>query len=263
MSSAVVRSGNAGRSVDLAWLGIPVGRALVPVAILALWWLAAANSDLIPGVLETLRRLVSAAFQDGWAIAPAVDSLKAVLGGSLIATVLGVTVGVILGRSRVLGDALGPFITAMFATPRIIIYPVMLAIFGAGLEAKLWLAVVSAVFPIIMNTMAGLRNIKPSLIRLGQSLDCSNWQMFSKIYFPAAAPSIMVGVRIGFSVSFVTVTVAEMYASSSGLGLLLQNNYAFQRYDDLFAIVLLITLFAIIGNFVLWLMERQVHRTMS
>ncbi|HET6509883.1 MAG TPA: ABC transporter permease subunit [Baekduia sp.] len=243
-------------------MAVLAGRCAVPLVCLALWSVFAQTSTLVPSVPDTASALWEA-FSSGSVFGPLLDSLKAVLGGFAIAAVVGVLVGVGLGRSRLLGLAFEPLVTAMFATPRIILYPVMLAIFGVGLPAKLWLAVLSAVFPIILNTAAGIRDVSPTFVKLAAATSCSRRQTLQKIYLPAAAPAIMVGIRVGFSISFVTVTIAEMYAAKTGLGQLVQTAYAFQRYDELFAMVALITLIALAGNFALWAAERRVRESMT
>ena len=179
--------------------------------------------------------------------------------GFAIAAALGLVVGVVLGRSRFLGAVFDPVITGLFAVPRIILYPVILVAVGVGLEAKVWLVVVSAFFPIVLNTIAGVRNVSPTLIKLGRSLGCSRLQLARKIYLAAAAPTVMVGVRMGFSIAFISVIVAELFAATTGLGLLVQKAYGLQQYADMFAVVLLITSIALAGNVLLWVLERRIR----
>ncbi len=216
------------------------------------------TSPLVPSIGTTLDSLVSGFTSERYGPA-LLDSMKAVAIGFAIAAALGLVVGVVLGRSRFLGAVFDPVITGLFAVPRIILYPVILVAVGVGLEAKVWLVVVSAFFPIALNTIAGVRNVSPTLIKLGRSLGCSRLQLARKVYLAAAAPTVMVGVRLGFSVAFISVTIAELFAAASGLGLLVQKAYGLQQYADMFAVVLLITSIALAGNVLLWVVERRVR----
>jgi NitT/TauT family transport system permease protein len=239
----------------LGWLAVPL--------LLALAWVVATQlSTLVPSLGSTVSALANG-FSDGWVLTPLGDTMQAVLGGFVIATAAGLSLGVALGRSRFLGATFDPLITGLFAVPRIIIYPVLLAYFGVGISAKLWMAAISAVFPIVMNTTAGVRDVNPTLVKMGRSMSCGPLQLMRKIYLPAAAPTVMVGLRIGFSISFISVVIAELFASAEGLGHVVRRAYAFQQLPRMYAVVLLIALIAFAGNLVLWALERRIRSTVT
>lgn len=233
-------------------------RLALPAILLIAWAVAASSSRLVPSIGATADSFVDG-FVDGWIVSPLLDSLKAVVLGFLIATMIAVPAGVVLGRSPFLGAVFDPIISALFAVPRIILYPVLLAAVGVGLGAKVWMAVISAVFPIALNTIAGTRGVSPTLVKLGRSLASSRLQMATRIYLPAALPAVMVGIRIGLSISFVSVIISELFAAKNGLGLLVQQAYGLQQYPKMFAVVVLIALIAFCGNLVLWSLERRVQ----
>ena len=189
--------------------------------------------------------------------------MKAVFGGFAIAAAVGLPLGIALGRSRFLGSVFDPLIAGTFAVPRIIIYPVLLAYFGVGVSAKLWMAAISAFFPIVMNTTAGIRDVNPTLVKMGRSMSCNTVQLARKIYLPAAAPTVAVGLRIGFSISFISVIIAELFASAEGLGRVVDRAYAFQQLPRMYSVVLLIALIAFAGNLVLWTLERRLRSTVD
>jgi NitT/TauT family transport system permease protein len=258
-ASTAVRPGARGLSRRTRlWLG----RLAVPPVLALLWALAAARTDLIPGIGATVSKLVEG-FTEGWILDPLWDTGQAVLGGFAIATALGVPAGIALGRSRYLGRLFDPVVDGLFAVPRIILYPVLLAAFGVGVQAKLWMAVISAFFPIVMNTAAGMRDVSPTLEKLGRSMNASRLQLVRKIYLPAATPSVMVGLRIGFSISLIAVIIAELFATPKGLGRLIERAYAFQDLPEMFAVVLLICLIAFASNLGLWTLERRLRATVA
>lgn len=234
------------------------GRALVIVLVVAAWAIAAQISDLFPPLGTTLTQLVEA-FSEGWIFAPMWDTMKAVVGGFLLAAVLGFGVGYALGRIRFLAMIFDPIVTALFVVPRIIFYPVLLALFGIGTTSKLWMGMLSGFFPIVLSTIAGIKAVDPVLVRLGRSLRCSRWQMATRIFLPAAAPTIMVGFRIGFGVSFISVIFAEFFAATQGLGYVTLNAYNQLQMPRMYAVVLVITGIAIIGNLILWSLERRIR----
>jgi len=231
-------------------------RIAAPAAVFLAWAIAAKTSPLIPSIGSTWVALVNG-FTDGTITAGLLSSMHAILLGFVVSTVAGVLIGIALGRSRFWNAVLDPIISGLFAMPRFILYPVLLAIYGVGLTSKTWMAILSAIFPIIINTTSGMRDVSPALVKLGRSLQCNRLQMMVHIYMPGALPVIMVGVRLGFSLSFLGVIFAELFAASAGLGLLVQNAYSLQRYSDMFAVVVVIGIVASAGLFVLRMAERS------
>jgi NitT/TauT family transport system permease protein len=237
-----------------------LGRLAVPLFLVVLWLIAAPSSSLVPSFGSTLRALGDG-FADGWLLSPLGDTMRAVLGSFVIAAVVGVPFGVVLGRRRFAGEVIDPLLTGVFAVPRVVIYPLLLAMFGVTLSAKLWMGAISAFFPIVMSTSAGVREVSPTLVKLARSLNCGALTRVRKVYLPAAAPTVMAGLRIGFSISFISVIIAEFFATTQGLGRLVQRAYAFEQLPRMFAVVLLIALIAFAGNLALWSLERRLRAT--
>jgi NitT/TauT family transport system permease protein len=252
----------AGRRPMSEGARLAIGRIAVPAVLLLAWAIADAGSDLIPSIGASVSKLVEG-FEQGWISDPLANTGQAVVGGFLIAAAIGFPVGVALGCSRFLGSLFDPVISGLFAVPRIILYPVLLAMFGVGVGAKMWMAVISAFFPIVMNVAAGMRDVNPTLVKLGRSMNASRLQVVRKIYLPAATPSVMVGLRIGFSISFIAVIIAELFATSKGLGRVIDQAYGFQRLPEMFAVVLLIVLIAFVVNLAMWILERRLRATIS
>lgn len=226
--------------------------------VLIAWWMISTRSSLVPSPGSTVTTLISG-FADGSITAPLLDSLKAILLGFALAACIGIPLGVALGYSRNLGDVVDPFFSAVFAVPRVILYPVILAAVGVGTEAKVWMALLSAILPITMNTAGGVKATSVTLLKLGRSIGCGHLKILRYIVVPYAIPAIMVGIRIGVSISFISVIVAELFAATDGLGLLIQTAYGLQQYPRMFAVVLLVTAFAFGINLSLWEVERRIR----
>ncbi|HEU4702372.1 MAG TPA: ABC transporter permease subunit [Conexibacter sp.] len=235
--------------------------AAIGVLLIA-WAIGSRVSDLVPGVVESFTAIADAA-RDGtlW------PALKATLRASFtafgVAFAIAIALGTLLGLSRFWGAVLDPFVMAMFAIPRFIVYPVLLAAFGVGITSKVAIGVLSALFPILLNVTAGLRAVNPVLVKLSRSLACGPLQRLRMIYYPAALPAIMVGARLGFSVAFMVVVLAELFAATDGLGLIVQSAYSGQRYAEMFGVVVLITTIAFLGNYVLWRLELLVRSSVD
>lgn len=235
-----------------------VGRLAVPLVLVAAWAIAAGLSSLVPPVGSSFQTLAEG-FTEGWIIAPLESTMISVIVGFLIASAVGFPLGFAIGRSRYLSQVLDPLIAGAFAIPRIIVYPILLGFLGVGVESKVAMAVVSGFFPIILTTVAAIREVKPVLVKMGKSMNCRWYHLAFKIFVPAAAPSLMVGLRIGFSISFISVIIAEFFAADLGLGLLVSQAYGQLQLPRMFAVIVVIVVIALIGNLLLWGLERRVR----
>jgi NitT/TauT family transport system permease protein len=232
-----------------------LGRVAVAGLLVAAWAVASTATYLIPSPAATVEALVRG-FRDGQFGSPLWATMKAILVGFAISTVAGLIIGILLGRSRFWGRVFDPIILVFYSVPRLIVYPVLIGFFGITFKSELYLAVLSGFFPIVVNTIAGVRSVSPTLTKLGRSLSASRLQVARHILIPASAGAIVVGLRISWSTIFVTVTAAELFASKSGIGQLLQRAYSFAQYDIMFALVLLLLVIALVGSAALGGAER-------
>lgn len=237
---------------------VTIGRAAVPFVILGVWVLAGARSDLVPGVSESLAALWSG-IVDGSLRPDLSATLSAVGAGFFLAALVGFPLGIVLARIRFLGEVFEPLIAGVFAVPRIIFYPVLLGMFGVSITAIAGSAAISAFFPIVITTIAAVRGVSETLIKLGHSLRMTRGQLIRKLLLPAAAPTLMIGFRVGFSVSFISVIIAEFFAARAGLGLVVSRSYALMQLPRMFGVIVLILAIALVGNMALWLIERRIR----
>lgn len=235
------------------------GEVLVVAVIVVAWQLASTQTTLVPSVGATVRTLIDGLFSSGQFLSPLWWSMQAILEGFAIAAAAAVTAGLLLGRSHFWGAVFDPILTMFYVIPRIILYPVILGLFSVTMASERWMAVLSAFFPMAINAIAGVRDVNPTLTKLGRSLSCSRLQMARHILIPGAAPALAVGLRIGWSSSFVIVILSELFAARQGIGLLMIQSYNLLHYSTMFALVVLACVIALAGNMAVGGLERWVR----
>jgi NitT/TauT family transport system permease protein len=171
----------------------------------------------------------------------------------------GVVSGVVIGWYRRLAMVLEPFLTALYSTPRVALVPLVLIWFGIGMWSKVFIVFINAFFPVLINTIGGVRAIDRDLLRAARSFCASDWQIFTTVVVPGAVPFILTGVRQAVSLGLIGVVVGEMFGGSEGIGYMV--NYGGQTFqtDTVFLGVVLI---AFAGIVLTWLAE-QLERHFS
>lgn len=135
-----------------------------------------------------------------------------------VAAAIGLAVGLLMGRSRLAEYVLDPYVALMYALPSIALIPVLVMWFGIGDVLRVVLVILASVFPIIYNTMTGVKNVDPELVEVGLSFVASRRKIAFSIILPAALPLIFAGLRIGLSGALVGIIGAEIIAVITGLG---------------------------------------------
>ena len=174
-----------------------------------------------------------------------------------IALVAGVVVGVLIGwyrRARLIAD---PFLNALYATPRIAMVPLIIIWFGIGMWSKVFIVFLSAFFPILVNTVAGIRNMDADLLRAARAFCASDWQIFKTLAILGSVPFILTGVRQGVALGLIGVVVGEMFGGSEGIGFMVAYGGQTFQTDTLFVGVVII---AFAGIFLTSIAERLERR---
>lgn len=180
-----------------------------------------------------------------------------VLSGLVLAIIVGVIVGFLIGLSRPIRIMTQPWINALYATPLAALAPLFILWFGIGMESKVATAFVSAVFPIIINSAAGIVTTDQNLINVSRSFGHSKGQVFVKVLLPSALAFIATGIRLAVGRALVGAVVAELFGAQAGLGFrILASGQAFQTADLLGAVLVL----AVTGVVALTLVERLERR---
>jgi NitT/TauT family transport system permease protein len=171
-------------------------------------------------------------------------TLSEVLIGAVIGTAGGLVVGMIMISSRLINRLVYPWIVAIQTIPKVAIAPLMLVWFGFGIESKIFIVALTSMFPVMVNTIAGLSAAEPDQIALIQALSGSRWQVLRYVQLPAALPYIFAGLNTAVVLAVIAAIVGEFLAARAGIGyLLLQANFAL----DLAAVFALLTVLGVLG----------------
>ena len=183
------------------------------------------------------------------------------LGVSLVIAILGgLTIGMVLGLNKAMGEIFAPMFVALQATPKVTLYPIMLLFFGLGFSAKVAFGAIHGIIPMTLITFNAIRSINPSLVRTSKVLRLKPNQTFFLIFIPATIPEIVTAMRLSFSITFLGVMIGEMFASVRGLGHLIMGGIEVNDVSMMISITVLIGIFAITINSMLLALDNQLHR---
>lgn len=198
---------------------------LAGVLVLFTLWQLAADLGLTHPVFTSSPKLVALA---GWRLMLTTELWAATgmtvfefLVGFVLSAIVGIIFGIMMGWYRTIYAIFNPFISALYALPRVALLPMFVLWFGIGMESRTVLTFSVAVLPIIVNTMVGMRILDPELLRVARSFGASDFQIFRTLALPASVPNILSGLRIGVGQGLIGVIVGELFIGNEGLGSLL------------------------------------------
>jgi len=222
----------------------PLVALLSMTALIGVWSLVARfyPAWILPGPARVGRRFVQAA-GDGTLLQHTQVTLTEALLGFALGFCVAAVLGYLLAKSPTLERLISPYIVASQSTPIIAVAPLLILWFGAGLLSKVLVCALVVFFPMLVNTVVGLRSIDPDYRSLFETLNASPWQTFTKLELPAALPVLLGGVRVGITLSVVGAVVGEFIGSDQGLGALI--NIARGLFDTPLMFVALFTLIGI------------------
>jgi sulfonate transport system permease protein len=228
------------RGVVLPWA--------VPVAVLALWQVAGMLGLIAPDILPPPSAVLAAALhllQTGELARDIAVSAGRALTGFVIGGGIGFALGMLNGLSDLAEDLLDGSLQMVRNIPHLALIPLVILWFGIGEEAKIFLVALGAFFPIYVNTLHGVRSVDPGLIEMGRVYGMSRWTLFRRVVFPGALPSILVGLRYGLGIMWLTLIVAETIASTAGIGFMAMSAREFMQVD---VVLLAILIYALLGK---------------
>jgi ABC-type nitrate/sulfonate/bicarbonate transport system permease component len=226
--------------------------ALRRVALLlvgALTWEVAARSGIFsPLIVPSLTRIG----HQLWLLATQPDSLveawyslARALGGFALAAVVGVALGVLMGRSAAFAGALGPLFSGTYPIPKIALFPIFIYLFGIGSLSKVLLIFLECLYPIVITTQAGGRAVNRVLVWSAANMGASRARILRTVVVPATAPFIFAGFRIALPIAMIVVIITEMISSADGLGYLAMYALASFKTDRMLAVVVVIALIGV------------------
>jgi NitT/TauT family transport system permease protein len=197
-------------------------RLISIVVVLLAWEVLGRQVD--PLFIAWPSQIVAAAIEmikSGELIGAFLESMKTLTLGFVLATIVGIGLGLVIGRYRYVDASTDWLVNALYATPLVAITPLVILWFGLGFPAKLFIVFILAVFPVLINTASGVRNVSPHLIDVGVAFAASERKIFLKIILPAALPFMMTGIRLGVGRAIIGMVVAEFFTAINGLGALI------------------------------------------
>jgi ABC-type nitrate/sulfonate/bicarbonate transport system permease component len=181
----------------------------------------------------------------------------ALLYGWMLAMAIGIPLGVAMGWYEPVRDTLDYFLAALYATPRIAIIPVLVLLLGYGPLYKTIVVFIMTLFPILLNTTSGIRNVDNSLVRMARAFGARDLKIFVAVALPSAVPFVVAGLRQAVAFGLVGVTVGELFASNRGLGYMIVRAAETYQTDILYAVVFLLAVLGILLNGVLLKFEAR------
>lgn len=160
--------------------------------------------------------------------------------GLLLGISVGVTLGYVVAKSRLLEDLLSPLIVTLQSTPVVAYAPLLVIWFGSGVQSKVLTCALIVFFPMLMNTMVGIRHVPDALRDLMRSLGATRWQTFTRLEVPAALPVLLGGLKVSATLAVIGAVVGEFVGSNAGLGFLV--SLARNQYDTPLVLVAVLTL---------------------
>lgn len=247
-------------------------RFLVPTVIFVLWEVLSRigffHSTLLPPptvVLATWLDWVfgingSSEINSGKWVEDVLSSGLRVMTGYVLAVLIGTALGIAIGWSKTAEKLFEPTIQMLRPIPPVSWIPLAIIWFGIANKPAIFLVFVASFFPIVVNSIQGVRMTDKNLIRAAAMMGASQWQIIRNVVFPAALPSIFVGLRLGVGVAFAMTVTAEMIAVKSGVGYVLWDSYYFLRYDLVIASMASIGLVGFTMDFIVKkIMQRCLH----
>lgn len=216
---------------------------IFPLLLLLLWqlivFLNLYPSFIIPTPASVLEKSIDV-IRNGTLWFHASVTLSQTLIGFVLGAVLGVALGYGIAKQPLLDALLSPLVVAFQSTPVVAYAPLLVIWFDSGATSKIVTSTLIVLFPMLMNTVVGIRNVPPPLRDLMVSMRATPWQMFSRLEVPAALPVLLGGLKVSATLAVIGSVVGEFVASNAGLGFLI--NLARNQYDTALVVVTVITL---------------------
>lgn len=211
-----------------------------PIILLVIWDVTVrlSGSFLIPSPLDVAIMFWDFCFGgiyddafSGTIVTHILNSMQRVYGGFAVAALLAVPLGILIGRIAVIRQLLNPTISLLRPIPVTAWLPLSMIFFGLGPNAAIFLVFLGSFFPILLNTIFGVRSIDPKLFEAASMLGCKGSAMFRQVVMPAAMPSILNGLRLGHSFAWILIVVGEMTGVQTGLGSVIMDGRTLSRTD--------------------------------
>jgi len=213
---------------------------IVPLLLLALWWLATAGrpDGLIPPPPVVAVELWDLAFGgiyddafSGMLLTDLIATVVRVYGAFILAAAVALPLGMLIGRLRLVRELLEPTLQLLRPIPVTAWLPLSMIMFGLGPRSAFFLVALGAFYPILVNTVFAVRSVEPRLFEAAQMLGVSPARLFSKVVLPASLPGMFTGLRLGLGFAWVVIVVGEMTGVQTGLGAMIMDARQLSRTE--------------------------------
>jgi NitT/TauT family transport system permease protein len=231
----------------------------VSIAVCLLAWQAASANHVnfgivtfanVPPPTEVIAAAIEFA-QSSKAISHVTSSLRRVTIGFSIAAVLGIALGLAIGRSRRIGDVLLPPLELLRPIPAVAWIPLAVLMFPSSEGSMIYITFIGALFPILLSTVHGVEHVDPRLVASARSLGGTGAAILREVVLPSAAPAIVTGLAIGMGTSWFCLVTAEMISGQFGIGYYTWESYVIQRYPDIVVGMVLIGILGMGSSYLL------------
>lgn len=248
----------------LRWSIFQLGKGFkvsIAIIVFLLLWetaprLGLVNTTFLPPLTEVLQAwwglLLSGDLADHTAA-----SLTRSIGGFLLAVAVSIPIGLAIGWWKPVAQYFNPLLELFRNTAALAILPVFILLLGLGETSKIAIVFYACAFPLLLNTISGVRNVDPLLIKSARSMGLSPLSLFRKVILPASVPTIFVGIRQAGASSILVLVAAEMVGAKSGLGYLIQYTQFSFQIPEMYAGIISISVIGLIINYLLVLVEKK------
>lgn len=241
------------------WKSVAIVTFLLLWEVGPLWFAPPSTRVFLPPLHEVLaaawKLLATGALETHLAA-----SLTRSVAGFGVAVVLGVTAGLLVAWYRPVSTFITPLLEVFRNTAALALLPVFTLLLGIGEESKITIVAYAAFFPVLLNTVAGVRTVDPLLVRAARSLGLSHAALFRKVVLRSAVPTIFTGIRMAGTASILVLIAAEMVGAKAGLGYLIVNAQSSFLIPDMYAGILTVSLLGLAVNTLLVALERRFSR---
>jgi sulfonate transport system permease protein len=233
------------------------------LGFLVLWQVSSVQGWVSPSVLPRLDIIAGALWQGiagGALLDDVVISLRRAGIAFVAAVALGIPLGLLMGQMRWVERALDPILQLFRQTSALALYPVFILLLGLGEASKVFVIFWATLFPILLATIGGVKEVDVKLIEMARSYGASRAMVFRRVILPASVPAIFVGLRLSATTALLLLIAAEMIGANKGLGFQVMNaQYNFQ-VPLMWAAILLLALLGLLANAVLVALQRRLCR---
>jgi NitT/TauT family transport system permease protein len=236
--------------------GVPLG---VAIALIMIWEFGVRFGN-IPAYLLPPPTAVIANMVSDWRVIylNIYPTLIAILGGFALSIVIGIPLAIVIVFSRLAERILYPPMIASQAIPKVAVAPLFVVWMGFGVMPKIWIAFLIAFFPVVIDTVIGLRSVQPEMLQLGRSMGGGTLRVFLKLRLPNALPNIFAGAKVAITLAVVGAITGEFVGSQSGLGYLLTSASGQMDTALVFAVLVIISVIAMLLFMIIEAVEKLV-----